>query len=104
MQGRAIFVVKTMTVLQRFRQCPRWLVVALCFAALAIVSMEFVPHDEVDGRHCLVCKASQQPLQENVAVLVPDQPGVHVSFAPAFEASLTSLPIVDSSSPRAPPA
>ncbi len=93
-----------MAVLQQFRQCPRWLVFAVCCAALAIVSMEFVPHDEVDGRNCLVCKASQQTLQEHTAVLGPERPAAPASFAPAFEETLTSRPIVNFSSPRAPPA
>jgi hypothetical protein len=75
----------------------------LGLAAFAIASMEVVPHDEIDGRSCLVCKASQQPLEANTAVLGPERPCVYAVCSLALDAAQSSRPSVDASSPRAPP-
>jgi hypothetical protein len=95
-----------MTLLKRFRLSPRWLVLLVGFAALAVTSAALMPHDDGNSEDfdCLVCKVGHQPLTELSAVLVAEPPLTLTSKAPSYRALHIWAPLVEPGSPRAPPA
>lgn len=94
-----------MTLLKQFRLSPRWLVLLVGFAALAVSTVALLPHDDGvgDDVDCLVCKAGHQPLTELSPQLVAEPPLALASHAPRDRASTPLAPVVDTGSPRAPP-
>ena len=95
-----------MTLLKQLRLSPRWLVLLVGFAALAVTTAALVPHDEGNSEDfdCLVCKAGQQPLTDLSADLVAEPPLALATTAPTIGAPSTLSPIFEPGSPRAPPA
>ena len=94
-----------MTLLAQFRLSPRWLVLLVGFAALAVTTASLMPHDEgnSDDIDCLVCKAGHQPLTELSAELVAEPPLALTSPTPCCRVLHTWAPVIESGSPRAPP-
>ena len=95
-----------MTLLAQFRRFPRWLVLLVGFAACAIATASLMPHDEgkSDDIDCLVCKAGQKPLAELSAKPVPEPPVALTAPTPGLRVLHTWAPVIESGSPRAPPA
>ena len=93
-----------MTHLQRFWLSPRWLVLLVAFAAIAVTTAALLPHDDSEERSCLVCKASQQPVSELASLSDSAPPIVPISLAPVHTSGLSSPPDIESGPPRAPPA
>ena len=95
-----------MNLLAQFRQSPRWLVLLVGFAALTVTTVSLVPHDAGKGEDldCLVCNAGRQPLTALSAVLVAEPPLALTSSTPGYRVMFTWVPVIDSGSPRGPPA
>lgn len=95
-----------MTFLAQCRRSPRWLVLLVGFAALAVTTAALVPHDEgnIEDQDCLVCKAGHQPLTELTVELVSEPPRGITSKTPTYCGALAPVVLVDSCAPRAPPA
>ena len=93
-----------MTLLAQFRRSPRWLVLLVGFATLAVATASLMPHDEGTSEDidCLVCKAGQKPLTELSVELVAE-PSALTSEAPHRRVLHTWAPVIESGSPRAPP-
>ncbi len=94
-----------MTLLAQFRLSPRWLVLLVGFATLAVATASLMPHDEGKGEDidCLVCKAGQKPLAELSAELVAELPLALTSPTPSRRVLYPWSPVIESGSPRAPP-
>ena len=95
-----------MSLLAQFRLFPRWLVLLVGLAALAVTTASLMPHDEgkSDDIDCLVCKAGQKPLTELSTKLVAEPPLALTSPTPGCRMLHTWAPVIESGSPRAPPA
>lgn len=95
-----------MTLLEHFRLSPRWLILLVAVAALAVTTVALVPHDEgnSDDIHCLVCKAGHQPLTELSAELVAEPPIAVISALATYQVELKRGVADAPVSPRAPPA
>jgi hypothetical protein len=94
-----------MTLLAQFRRSPRWLVLLVGFATLAVATASLMPHDEGTSEDidCLVCKADQKPLTELSTELVAEPPSALTSEARHRTVLHTWAPVIESGSPRAPP-
>ena len=88
------------------RLSPRWLVLLVGLAALAITTAALVPHDDgnIEEQHCLVCKAGHQPLTELTVELISEPPVGVLFIAPAYRVDVPSNEAVDCTEARAPPA
>ena len=94
-----------MSLLAQFRLSPRWLVLLVGFAVLAVTTASLMPHDEGKSEEidCLVCKAGHQPRTELSAELVAEPPLALTSPSPGCRVLHTWAPVIESGSPRAPP-
>ena len=94
-----------MTLLAQFRRSPRWLVLLVGFATLAVATASLMPHDEGTSEDidCLVCKAGQKPLTELSVGLVAEPPSALTSEASHRRVLHPWAPVIESGSPRAPP-
>ena len=94
-----------MSFLAQCRLSPRWLVLLVGLAALAVMTAALVPHDDgkVEDQDCLVCKAGHQPLTQLTVELVSEPPVDFTSTTPAYRAALAPTDVVESGAPRAPP-
>ena len=94
-----------MSFLAQCRLSPRWLVLLVGLAALAVMTAALVPHDDgkVEDQGCLVCKVGHQPLTQLMVELVSEPPVDFTSTTPAYRAALASIDVVESGTPRAPP-
>ena len=65
-----------MSLLAQCRLSPRWLVLLVALAALAVTTAALVPHDDgkFEDQGCLVCKAGHQPLTQLTVELVSEPP------------------------------
>ena len=95
-----------MTLLAQFRHSPRWLVLLVGLAAVAVTTVALLPHDNGNGEDfdCLVCKAGQKPLTELSVEATGVPPVVLTSSVPDVRSAVPADAIVDSGSARAPPA
>ena len=95
-----------MNLLARFRRSPRWLVLLVGFAALTVTTASLLPHDAATGEDldCLVCSAGRQPLAALSTVLIAQPPLALTAPTPGYRIMFTWVPVIDSGSPRAPPA
>ena len=87
-----------MTFLAQCRLSPRWLVLLVGLAAIAVTTAALVPHDEgnIEDQDCLVCKAGHQPLTELTVELASEPPVGLLSAAPICSVSLAPAAVVDS--------
>ena len=94
-----------MNLLAQCRLSPRWLVLLVGLAALAVTTVALVPHDDgnIDEQNCLVCKAGHQPLTELTVELVSEPPVSVRSTAPAYRVDVPSNATVECGVARAPP-
>ena len=94
-----------MSFLAQCRLSPRWLVLLVGLAALAVMTAALVPHDDgkVEDQGCLVCKVGHQPLTQLTVELDSEPPVGFTSTASAYCAALASIDVVESGTPRAPP-
>lgn len=95
-----------MTMLARFRLSPRWLVLLVGLAAVAVTTVALLPHDDGNGEDfdCLVCKAGHEPLTELYVEATGVPPVVRTSSAPVYRSDVHADAVVDAGSARAPPA
>ncbi len=95
-----------MSVFERFRQSPRWLILFVCVAALAVSAAAFLPHDDTGGEDldCLVCKAGQTSFTDLSVVDAGEPPVLWTSKGPEYRAPLVHERVLETGSPRAPPA
>lgn len=92
-----------MTSLKQLRSSSRWLVLLAVLAATAVATVALVPHEEIDGKDCLVCKAGHQPLLQIAVAVLLEPPRPEASVPPVDTRSTVVDPAIDPSSPRAPP-
>ena len=94
-----------MNILAQLRLSPRWLILLVGLAALAVTTVALVPHDDgrVEDQDCLVCKASHQPLIELTVELISEAPLGMAFSAPLRLAATAPTTVADPGAPRAPP-
>ncbi|HXV59879.1 MAG TPA: hypothetical protein VEK15_04230 [Vicinamibacteria bacterium] len=93
-----------MSLLDRFRRSARSLALAMGLASLLVGLIGLAPHEDGDGRTCLVCKVRQEPFEAHSAEAVLGGPPLRATDAPVLGVSAPRPIVFDASSPRAPPA
>jgi len=92
------------TLLEHLRRSPRWVILLVGIAALAVTTAALIPHnDNGEDLDCLVCKAGHAPFTELTVVLVAEPPLEISSFQPERRAQIARALARDTASPRAPP-
>jgi hypothetical protein len=93
-----------MSILSFFRRSSKWLVLATGFACILVGILGIVPHDDEDGRSCLVCKARQESLEALSTAGGVEAPPLRTADCAVTGTSAPRAAVFDSAPPRAPPA